>query len=237
MALDTHQIRLGDREHAFAYPQAERGMILSVLEGRDYPLAKARLSGDSPVIIDIGSNCGAAALYFKSHYPGARVICYEPSAPTYELLSANVGAIDGIETHQCGIWNREGTFRLHYAPGGHSGASTLQPGDGWPDDLGGEEIVTKKLSNELGRLQLTSVDLLKVDAETAEPEILHEVLTGAPDVPIRNIFVEYHAIAVRKYLTEELRRKYDVHLCDVSTDWQGTLLFVLKNQTLQKTHV
>ena len=110
MALHTKQIRLGGRKHAFHYPKAEEGMILSVLEGRDYPLAKARLGGDSPVIIDIGSNCGAAALYFKSHFPGARVICYEPSAPTYELLTANVGAIDGIETHPCGIWNREGTL-------------------------------------------------------------------------------------------------------------------------------
>tara|TARA_B100000378_G_scaffold271065_1_gene261117 strand:- start:694 stop:1086 length:393 start_codon:yes stop_codon:yes gene_type:complete len=127
MALNTLQIQLADREHTFTYPQAEDQMILSVLEGRDYPLAKARLSG------------------------------------------------------------------------------------------------------EIMRLQLPSVDLLKVDAESAEPEILHEVLTGAPEVPIRNIFVEYHAIAVRKYLTEELRPKYDVHLCSVATDRQGTLLFVLKD--------
>ena len=158
MALHTKQIRLGGREHAFHYPKAEEGMILSVLEGRDYPLAKARLGGDSPVIIDIGSNCGAAALYFKSHIPGARVICYEPSAPTHELLVANVGAVDGIETNPCGIWNREGTFRLHHAPGGHTGAATLQPSDGWPNNLGGEDITTRKLSTELRRLQLASVD-------------------------------------------------------------------------------
>ena len=158
MALHTKQIRLGGREHAFHYPKAEEGMILSVLEGRDYPLAKARLGGDSPVIIDIGCNCGAAALYFKSHIPGARVICYEPSAPTHELLVANVGAVDGIETNPCGIWNREGTFRLHHAPGGHSGAATLQPSDGWPNNLGGEDITTRKLSTELRRLQLASVD-------------------------------------------------------------------------------
>ncbi len=145
MALHTKQIRLGGREHAFHYPKAEEGMILSVLEGWDCPLAKARLGG-------------AAALYFKFHLPGARVICYEPNAPTHELLVANVGAVDGIETHPCGIWNREGTFRLHHAPGGHTGAATLQPGDGWPNDLGGEDITTRKLSIELRRLQLASVD-------------------------------------------------------------------------------
>jgi FkbM family methyltransferase len=228
MTLDTLQIQLADREHTFTYPQAEDQMILSVLKGRDYPLAKTRLIGDSPIIIDIGSNCGAAALYFKSHHPGARIICYEPSAATHELLLANVGPIDGIETNPCGIWDKEGTFRLHYAPGQHSGASTLQPSGSWPDDLGGEDIITKKLSAELKRLKLRSVDLLKVDAESAESAILHEVLTGVPDVPIHNIFVEYHGISIRKHLTEELRPRYDVHLCSVATDRQGTLLFVLK---------
>jgi FkbM family methyltransferase len=226
MALSTIQLQLADREHTFAYPRAEEKMILSVLKGVDYPLAKARITGDSPVIIDIGSNCGAAAVYFKSHHIGARVICYEPCAATHEMLLANVGPIDGIETNPFGIWDREGTFRLHYGPGRRTGSFTLSQ---WRKDFGGEDIVTRKLSNELRRLQLTSVDLLKVDAETAEPEILHEVLTGAPEVAIHNIFVEYHGIAVRKYLTEELRPKYDVHLCSVSSDWQGTLLFVLKD--------
>ena len=46
MAPDTLPIHLADREHTFTYPQAEDQMILSVLEGRDYPLAKARLSGE-----------------------------------------------------------------------------------------------------------------------------------------------------------------------------------------------
>ncbi len=226
MAPSKIQIKLGNCEHTFAYPQTEEKMILSVLDGSDYPLAKARITGDPPTIIDVGSNCGAAALYFKFHHPNARVICYEPSAATHELLSANVGPIDGIEAHPFGIWDKEGTFRLHYGPGRRTGSFTLSQ---WGKDFGGEDIVTKKLSNELRRLQLTSVDLFKVDAETAEPAILHEVLTGAPEVSIHNIFVEYHGIAIRKYLTEELHPKYDVHLCSVSSDRQGTLLFVLKD--------
>ena len=203
-------------------------MIRSVLAGDDYPLAKTHITSDSPVIIDIGSNCGAAVLHFKAHLPGARIICYEPCSTTHKLLHANVDSIDGIETNPFGIWDREGTFRLHYGPDRHSGAFTLQPSGSWPNSLGGEDIVTKKLSSELRRLNLRAVDLLKVDAETTEPAILHEVLTAAPEVPIQNIFVEYHGIAARKYLTEELRPKYDIHLCNVTHDQQGTLLFVLR---------
>ncbi|MBT3841407.1 MAG: FkbM family methyltransferase [Verrucomicrobia bacterium] len=154
MALSTIQIQLADREHTFTYPQAEEKMILSVFEGVDYPLAKARITVDSPTIIDIGSNCGAAAVYFKSHHPGARVICYEPCAATHELLLTNVGPIDGIETNPFGIWDREGTFRLHYGPERRTGSFTLSQ---WGKDFGGEDIVTKKLSDELKRLKLPSV--------------------------------------------------------------------------------
>jgi hypothetical protein len=77
----------------------------------------------------------------------------------------NVGPIDGIETNPFGIWDREGTFRLHYGPERRTGSFTLSQ---WGKDFGGEDIVTKKLSDELKRLKLPSVDLLKVDAETAE---------------------------------------------------------------------
>lgn len=179
-------------------------MILSVLGGEDYPLAATRVGSDAPIIIDVGSNCGAAAVFFKKHHPGARIICFEPSASTFELLNKNVVGIDGIETYQCGIWDKAGTFRLHHAPNANSGAATLRPGDNWPSDLPGEEITTRTLSSELARLGLTEVHILKVDAETAEAEILQEVLTGSPDVRIHNIFVEYHGIAIRKFLTEEL---------------------------------
>ena len=43
-------------------------MILSVLGGEDYPLAATRVGSDAPVIIDVGSNCGAAAV-FKNTIP------------------------------------------------------------------------------------------------------------------------------------------------------------------------
>ncbi len=229
MTLETIQFPFGDRELPFSHPAEEAEMILSVLGGEDYPLATTRVGSDAPIIIDVGSNCGAAAVFFKKHHPSARIICYEPSASTFELLNKNVVGIDGIETYQCGIWDKAGTFRLHHAPNAHSGAATLRPGDNWPSDLPGEEITTRALSSELARLGLTEVHILKVDAETAEAEILQEVLTGSPDVRIHNIFVEYHGIAIRKFLTEELSVRYDVHLCNVTSDRQGTLLFVLRH--------
>jgi len=228
MILDTVQLRLGDRELQFSYPQNEAEMIRSVLNGEDYPLTDTRGDSTSPVIVDVGSNCGAAAVYFKINHPSARVICYEPSISTFELLNRNVEGIDKIETYRCGIWNKEGTFRLHHAPNNHSGAATLRPGENWPNGLPSENITTRTLSSELTRLGLVEVNILKIDAETAEAEILQEVLTNAADVPIQNIFVEYHGIAVRKFLTEELSARYDTHLCSVSSDRQGTLLFVLR---------
>ena len=226
--LDTIQIPLGNREHTFSYPKAESEMIHSVLNGEDYPLEETRVECDAPVILDVGSNCGAAAIFFKNNHLGARVICFEPSATTFALLEKNTSEIEGIECHPFGLWDKEGTFQLHQAPNSHSGAATLRPSAAWPSDAPSEEIVTKKLSSELSRLGLEKIHILKIDAETVEADILHEVLTNAPEIEIENIFVEYHGIAIRKYLTEELSARYDVHLCNVLSDRQGTLLFVLR---------
>ena len=86
MTLETIQFPFGDRELPFSHPAEEAEMILSVLGGEDYPLAATRVGSDAPVIIDVGSNCGAAAVFFKKHHPGARIICYEPVSYTHLTL-------------------------------------------------------------------------------------------------------------------------------------------------------
>ena len=77
MTLETIQFPFGDRELLFSHPAEEAEMILSVLGGEDYPLAATRVGSDAPVIIDVGSNCGAAAVFQKT-----------PSRRTDHLLRA-----------------------------------------------------------------------------------------------------------------------------------------------------
>ena len=110
MTLETIQFPFGDRELPFSHPAEEAEMILSVLGGEDYPLAATRGGSDAPVIIDVGSNCGAAAVFFKKHHPGARIICYEPSASTFELLNKNVGGSMGSRRTSAAF----GTRRAHF---------------------------------------------------------------------------------------------------------------------------
>ena len=69
MTLETIQFPFGDRELPFSHPAEESEMILSVLGGEDYPLAATRVGSDAPVIIDVGSNCGAAAVFLKNTIP------------------------------------------------------------------------------------------------------------------------------------------------------------------------
>ena len=88
--MTSIKIPLGNQELLFSFPEAEAEMIRSVLDGKDYPMTDVRMESDTPVIIDVGSNCGAAAIHFRTHLPGARIICYEPSASTFELLAKNL---------------------------------------------------------------------------------------------------------------------------------------------------
>ena len=112
-------------------------------------------------------------------------------------------------------------FRRH----GRTGSLTLNQ---WKTDFGGEVIKTRKLTQEIERLNLKSIDILKIDAETAELSILYDLFGNKPEFMIHNIFVEYHGIVIRKRIVEDLNTIYDIHLCDITSDQQGTLLLVRK---------
>lgn len=45
---------------------------------------------NSPFIVDCGAHIGVMMLWFKSCYPSARIICFEPNPETFEILTFNV---------------------------------------------------------------------------------------------------------------------------------------------------
>ena len=48
------------------------------------------LGRPDPVILDCGANVGLATLFFKLHYPAARLTSFEPAPACFELLRRNV---------------------------------------------------------------------------------------------------------------------------------------------------
>lgn len=128
--------------------------------GYDFPLTQA-----PRVILDIGANIGLATLWFKHRYPDARIIAVEPDPESFALLERNTRGIAGVERVNAALTAADGFIGLERG-GLNPSAFHVRPLQ--PGERGVEAISMPSL---LARLNLTAVDLLKLDIEGAEKEV------------------------------------------------------------------
>lgn len=133
-------------------------------------------SNSAPYILDCGANLGLASCYFKSRYPKAEIVAFEPDPRMQELFRRNTVAngFTDIRLECCALSGKEGVARFHgdltsMTP--HALGNSLVPEWGLQQtSSSGIEVPTKMLSPFLNR----TVDLLKLDIEGAELEVLRE---------------------------------------------------------------
>lgn len=142
----------------------------------------------APTIIDGGANIGAATIWWRSRWPKARVIAFEPDPQIFEILRFNTRFLAGVELHLCALTG--GGSDLFWAEG--TDAGRLEPGRA--HDHGLVTVPTMLLSEVLRKLP--RVDLLKLDIEGAETEVLEEA--EAHLAKVDHIFVEYHSVVDRR---------------------------------------
>ena len=140
-------------------PQFEE---IFVKRGLDFQAATS-----SPRILDCGANIGAASLYFKRRYPGARITAYEADPELYAMTKRNLerNGVADVEVVHAALWTSTGrvTFR---AEGSDSGMI-----DGLSGALDGKGLSVPSLRmREV--LERERVDLLKLDIEGAEAAVL-----------------------------------------------------------------
>jgi FkbM family methyltransferase len=140
------------------------------------------------VIVDLGSNVGAALIYFRLRYPRARLIGVEADPVTFNRLQRNVAQFDGIEVVNAAVAPESGmTAFLRYP--GHSWANSLIPL--WGPTNVSVPVMAKSLDDIFDDYELTSIDLLKMDIEGAE----WQVLPGFRQLDkVRTIIGEVHRI-------------------------------------------
>ena len=123
----------------------------------------------SPRILDCGSNVGAASLYFKRAYPGARITAYEADPVLYAMTRRNLernGARD-VEVVHAALWtsNGEVTFR---AEGSDSG---MIDGLAGAVDAKGVTVPSLRMRDVIAH---DRIDFLKLDIEGAECAVLED---------------------------------------------------------------
>lgn len=139
-------------------------------------------AGPEPFIIDGGGCIGMSVLYFKSAFPGARVLCFEPDGQMCDILRQNVrdNRMTGVEIVQAGL-SGDGS-EMAFAANGSDGGRTVE-GAGATTT-----IKTVRLSGYIGR----PVDFLKLNIEGQELTVLEEAEASGRFGNIRELVLEYH---------------------------------------------
>ena len=123
------------------------------------------------MIVDIGSNMGASVIYFHHQFPEAKILGFEPHPETFGVLEKNVADLPGVRVFNYGLGAaREriavpadrvnfGAFntRGHFKDRGYPAVPT--------------ECEIRRLDEVLRELQITQVDLLKIDCEGSEADV------------------------------------------------------------------
>jgi FkbM family methyltransferase len=140
---------------------------------------------DTPYIIDGGGYIGMAILYFKTVYPKAQIVSFEPDENIFKILQNNmlVNGLNNVELIQAGLAGKAGT--VSFLPDDADGGKITSGKDGK------FTIKTVCLSEYLTR----TIDFLKLNIEGQELPVLVEAENSGKLHNIKELVIEYHGWA------------------------------------------
>ena len=130
----------------------------------EYGVGRHVTLNENSIVLDIGANAGEFA-YVAAKY-GARIYCIEPDPRVFSCLKANVSSLSNASAHDALIW-KENTDLCFFSAPDTADSSVFDEGQG-------EKIIKPAQTAEqfCKDHHIAHIDLLKCDAEGAEPEIL-----------------------------------------------------------------
>ncbi len=185
----------GTARHLLTLPTSDAWVVNQVFRDGEYAGVPVGKLNSPPVVLDVGAHCGTFALYAKlTLHRDAVVHCFEPYPPHVELLTKNLAAFAGVTVHGFGLGAADTAAGLFLDPTcglGHSAVSALVP-----RPAGTVPVRIRDAAAVWEELDLTEVDVLKVDAEGMEVEILDRF--GPRLGQVRVVLVEYHTPGDRR---------------------------------------
>ena len=165
---------------------------------------------DDPFIIDCGSNIGLSIIYFKTRFPKAKIIGFEPDPKIFEILKKNTTRFDDLILYNKAVSKEKGRLNFE-SEGGFSGRLN--------NEASGKNIIpvdAEPLSPYIER----KVDLLKIDIEGAEYGVLQEIQPKLKMVD--KLFIEYHSVSDKEQELDLLlsvlkKENYRVHIKEAYT--------------------
>lgn len=163
----------GQPVHVLArpYPSSDLFVLRQVFALDEYGpvlrLLRQHFAVDAPLrVLDAGANVGYTALWLKSHFPQAQVVCLEPDSGNFAQLEAHLALnphLSGIQPIRAGLWRQQAFLEVHrdFRDGLDWSVSVRETDQ--PTDLRGYGVAD--LRRQLGWAE---IDLLKIDIEGSE---------------------------------------------------------------------
>ena len=135
----------------------------------------------APFIIDCGGNVGVATMRFKTRFPDAEIIVFEPDPQIASTLQANIAAAgySGVKVVVAAAWKSRGEIAFA-VDGADSGR------------ISNQEYCTLVKAERLADWIDKHVDLLKLDVEGAEYAILNDLIDCGRIELVQRIICEFH---------------------------------------------
>ena len=144
-----------------------------------------------PNIIDAGSNIGIATLFFKSKYPLANIICFEPDPYNFTMLQKNISInnLKNVIAIEAALSKNSDNILLY----GEIGETSDTRGNSINKLWGEQRITTSNVPVKAVKLSCyikNTIDLLKMDIEGAEQQVIEEIEDKL--YLIKSLIIEVH---------------------------------------------
>ena len=168
-----------------------KGIVKEIMAGELY-----RWPADLPnpsVIVDVGANVGAAALWFSLNFPGAKIHCFEPSPLCHLLLEHNLRSVPTAAIEGYGLYDRDITLPLFR---GRDDPSTSSLGQSAANTQQLDQVSLRNATAALHDLAIDRIDLLKLDTCGSEVPILEAMVHFVPEITV--VFANYYSEGDRR---------------------------------------
>ena len=209
--VDGFIVGLPGEEWRLAAHYAFRGVLEPGLTSQFRSLVKPGM-----VVVDVGANIGIHTLDAARLLDGrGRVHSFEPAPRTFEILRDNVQVNGFLETntvmlHEVAVTDKEGQAELSIFPA-DCGHNTL-----FADSASSSRITVKTVSLDQVLCHESRIDIVKIDAEGAEPLILQgmkSIITRNPGIQILLEFAPSHLLRAGFQPKDFLQQIHAMNLC------------------------
>ncbi|WP_049753511.1 FkbM family methyltransferase [Alkalilimnicola ehrlichii MLHE-1] len=198
-----------NQSRSLLIPKGETFRLKNIFEEEEYALPAGFHISPEMVVVDVGANIGAFALYADLWSPHCIVHCFEPNPQVLPLLERNKQEARGtIQIHPFALSDEDGELTLWQHPRNTGETSLARRSDGATQ----VQVPVRNALDALTAAGVDHIDVLKIDTEGSEVPVVQTLVPFLPKVSI--VMLEYHSEADRRAL-DRLLSDFQLYDCTV----------------------